>query len=584
MKRFLLLVLFAIVVVSVALFTLRRTGANQGSIATAILSGDTVFFLHIPDTVKNSEEWHQTELYALYREPAVQEFLQKPKAEISKKGPLAEGWRDAGTLRMRDVFLASNTLDSPRLVGGFEFRCDQKEAERVIEAWKTRWIARSPGAQRSAIQYERHAVDVIKAETLLASTFVGNRFLAASTVEDLKALLDRLDHRVKTPALNAQENYRAAMKEMPARYAWMFYLQPRQFAQKLATLRSQNGRSLPDQQTMLERIQSFSHAMVFQGTKIKDVDFVAMPQLVDATLTRETLSIASTDTFLYIASLLNLQQQIDWIQQTTTNAPATPALQQINSALAAAGVSSEDWKQAFAEEISLIVNWPTNTRIPNGVITLAVKDSGRANKIVHAIANASGWQSISRNNAQYYSAPAEGNFLVISPTLAVNDRLVVFGLDAASVDRAMQPTAAQSLAATDKFKVAAKLLPEARQMFVYLDLATLYLRLDASLRPILQMTAAFVPKVTQEIDPTKLPNAEVISRHLSPIVASQSYAGTGYRSESIGPITITQTVGVAAMAWLGVVAFKSSSGASLPTLPSSSATPSPPTSNPSPTP
>ena len=585
MKRFLLLLVLAVAAVFLLLFAFRRNATAGGSEVTSVLPSDTALFLHVPDMAKNREDWHQTELYALYREPAVQEFLRKPKSGISQKGQITEIWRDVGTLRMRDLFVATNTFDSLRLVAGFEFRCEKQQAESIIENWKSKIAARAPGTQRTTIVYEKHSLDVIKGNTPSASTFVGNRFFTASNVEDLKALLDRIDHRTKTPALDSDENYRTAMKQMPADYAWMFYLQPRQFAQKLAALRAQDGRrTTADQQTILERIQSFSHAMTFQGAKIKDIDFAAMPRLVDAKLTRGPLAIASADTFLYFASLLNLEQQIEWIQRGSGGNPATPVLQQITTALATAGVTEDDWKTAFSNELSLVTDWPANTRIPTGVATLALRDSTRANKIVNAITAASGWQSATRNNAQYYTAPTKANLLAISPTVAVTDRLIVFGLDPGSVDRAIQPADVQRLAATDKFEAAARLVPEPQQMFVYLDLATLYARLDSALRPILQMSAAFIPTLNKEMDIGKLPEPQVVTRHLSPVVASQSYIGSGYRSESVGTITVTQTAGVAAMAWAGTMAFKSHLGTTLFNFPQSSATPSPTINKPSPTP
>src|SRR5205807_7093260 len=131
------------------------------------------------------------------------------------------------------------------------------------------------------------------------------------------------------------------------------------------------------------------------------------------------------------------------------------------------------------------------------------------------------------------------------------------------------------------FRNAAKLVAPPQQMFTYLDLGTLYSRLDATLRPILQMSAAFLPSMTEHIDPAKLPPLEVVSRHLSPVVAAQSYTGNGYRSESVGTITIGQTVGVAAAAWLGTTVLKNPAGA---VLASPSATPSTPLSSPVPTP
>ena len=580
MKRFLLVLLIGITVLLLLLFVGRHQLISSGSSAAALVPQDTAFFLQIPDAIKNREAWHQTDLYALYREPAVQEFLSKPAGQMSKQGGLADAWRESGALRMREVFLATNTFDTVRFVGGFEFRCDQKTATGIIETWKSRLMEKSPGAQRTTLEYEKHSVDVITAGIPVASSFADNRFLVASNVDDLKTMLDRIDHRIKTPALDSDENFRAAVKQMPAKCGWMFYLQPKQLAQKLASLRAQNGRS--GEETILERIQSFSHAMTFEGGKIKDVEFTAMPRLIDGKLTRDTLSNTSADTFLYIASLFNLQQQIDWTRQSS----GAPILQQITGALSRAGITPDDWKKAFGDEITVLADWPANTRMPTAVATLAVRDAIRAGKIVRAIAEMSGWQSAALNNVQYFTATSGVGGLAISPTVAVTEHMLIFGIDPTGVRRAAaQQPSASPLTTTAGFKTAVKAVPEPQQMFFYLDLAMLYSRLDATLRPILQMAAAFVPGFAQGMDATKLPPVEVVTRHLSPVVAAQSYVGGGYRSESIGTITVGQTIGAAAAAWIGVLALKNETGATLKGLaPSSSPTPSGSAASPSPTP
>src|SRR5213078_2490014 len=136
---------------------------------------------------------------------------------------------------------------------------------------------------------------------------------------------------------NSDANFRAAMKQMPADYAWMFYLQPKQLAQKLATLRAQSGRALrSDQQTMLERIQSYSHAMVFDGGKIRDVGFAAMPRLTETKLERTTLGLAPADTVLYSAFTVNMQQQFDWTFEPTASGSMAAPLQAITNGLSAA--------------------------------------------------------------------------------------------------------------------------------------------------------------------------------------------------------------------------------------------------------
>src|SRR5205823_6251149 len=73
------------------------------------------------------------------------------------------------------------------------------------------------------------------------------------------------------------------------------------------------------------------------------------------------------------------------------------------------------------------------------------------------------------------------------------------------------------------FKAAEGLLPEPTNFFAYIDTALVYSRLDASLRPILLMAAAFMPAVAGSIDAGKLPSPEVITKHLSPIISSQRY-------------------------------------------------------------
>ncbi len=584
MKRFLLFVLVSLVVAFLVLFALRRQPGVAHSAAAGLLPPDTAILFEIPNAEKNREDWHRTELYALYRETAVQAFLQKPKAQLQERSAFINGWREAGKLRMRDTFLATNSFDALRLVGGFEFRCSEKEANTVIEEWKSRLLGKAGNAQRSTSDYEKHRIDVIAGEVTLASTIVGNRFLAATNIKDLMAMLDRMDGRVKTPALESDQNFREAMKEMPADCAWLFYLQPKQLGQKLASLRAQDGRALPpNQQTMLERVRSFSHGMVFDGQKIREVDFAAMPRMFDAKLTPDTLSLAPPETFLYFATIINLQQ-LDWNQMLGKAAAGLAAGQK--QVLAQAGITPDDWRAAFGDEVSLIADWPTSARIPGLVVTLTVRDSSRAKKIVGALAASSGWQSNIHDSVQYFTAPMGGSAFAISPTVAVSDRLLVIGGDSARVDRAVAPAkSGTGLDDSPSFRSAAKLVPSPQQMFAFLDLGALYSRLDATVRPILQMSAAFLPSMTEHVDPAKLPSAEVVARHLSPVVAAQSYTGNGYRSESVGTITIGQTVGVAAAAWAGTMVLKNRPSVILPSpAATSSATPSTPLSSPVPTP
>ena len=68
----------------------------------------------------------------------------------------------------------------------------------------------------------------------------------------------------------------------------------------------------------------------------------------------------------------------------------------------------------------------------------------------------------------------------------------------------------------------------------------------------LLMSAAFMPAISDYIDVGKLPAAEIVVKHLSPIVSSQRYERDGYVTESVGPVTLSEAaigVGLPAIFW-----------------------------------
>ena len=113
-------------------------------------------------------------------------------------------------------------------------------------------------------------------------------------------------------------------------------------------------------------------------------------------------------------------------------------------------------------------------------------------------------------------------------------------------------SATSGLMNSEAYKVAARSVPTPTHFFAYIDTALLYARLDAALRPMLLMSAAFMPAISDYVDVGKLPEPKVVTKHLSPIVWSQRYDGDGYVAESIGPVTLNQAaigLGVPAIFW-----------------------------------
>jgi hypothetical protein len=227
--------------------------------------------------------------------------------------------------------------------------------------------------------------------------------------------------------------------------------------------------------------------------------------------------------------------------------------------LAASGVTLERWNSAFGSELGVIGDWPATSRLPALLATLPVKDAGRATEIISALTSAaaageeSTWVSSEEEGVRYYAQTPANPMVPIAPTIGLTNQLAVLGLDRTSVASAIKRSSGGSaLATADNFKAAEALVPAPEHTFWYLDAALLYTRLDATVRPMLIMGAAFVPAIAQAVDLSKVPAPEVVTRHLSPFVLSQSYQGDGYRMESVGPVSIYHAaIGIAALTGAG---------------------------------
>jgi hypothetical protein len=544
----------------------------------------------MPDFNQTRDQWHHSDIYQLYREPAVQDFLRKPLGNLPTTNAFgAQTLREIEQLDPKHAFLALTSMDknNPKLVGGFRFRGSQEEAERIISKWRSALVEQTPASKREKLQYQRHEIELVTAGPFtLASTYDRPWFFMATEVTELKALLDRADHRVKNSngTLDSDEAYRTAIAHRPSNYAAFFYLQPKMFSERLAALRAAVRSATPGDTTMLENMRCIAGSMRFENGKIHDVLFLGMPKLERNTaLTRSSASLGTKETFFYLSLLLNLGDKIDALNQSV----AAFAGAKIFQALADSGITADDWKAAFGLELSSLADWPSSAHWPSLLLTLPVTEPAKAGKITEALIHAdegATWTQTEKDGVRYFSKQSAASLVAITPTVALSNRILIAGLNPVSVEEAMKRsgTGPAEFLNSPTYKAAERLLPAPTNFFAYIDTALLYSRLDASLRPMLLMAAAFVPSVAGSIDPTKLPSPDVITKHLSPIVSSQRYDHDGYVAESVGPITLDQSaIGFAILSSLGSAARQkaypgiSGWGTSQTTTPQAISSPSP---------
>lgn len=567
MKRFAVVILTAAVAAGGIFYGLRQTQATHTAVA-ALLPHGTVALVSLPDFNRTRDEWHQTDIYKLYDEPAVREFLNKPLSRVPQHDATSQTLDEIEQLTPKDAFVAVTSIENnnPHFAGGFRFRGNQSDTEKIIERWRSQLVR--DASVHETVDYEQHKIDIVgAAPNQIASVYDGQWFFASNDLAELKAVLDRADGRALAAAspsvggkdpqttLQADEAFRAAMAHMPRSYALLFYVQPKGISEKLAKIRDVIGAS-GQSTNVVDQIHSVCGATRFDNGKMRDVLFVGMPNAQpDRKLTRSSLDLGAAETFLYLATLLNPDRLAEINQ---AGLPTGTWLQKVFDAAARAGVTTDDWKAAFDLELGSLADWPQSSRWPSIIATMRVKDFARASKVVnsltHAIDEDAAWTKTEKDGVTYLYMKTPVALLAITPTIALSNQMMIVGFDSGSVESAMKRRGKTSsgLASSPTYRTAARTVPAPTGAFVYVDTALLYSRLDAALRPMLLMSAAFMPAVSDYVDVSKLPQPEIVARHLSPIVSSQRYDRDGYVTESVGPITLSEAaigLGLPAIFW-----------------------------------
>jgi hypothetical protein len=570
MSRLLLFLLTIVVVVLAVGYAVRSRRAPTVAIASLLPNG-TIALAHVPDFEKTRDEWHRSDIYQLYLEPSVQEFLRKPLSHVPHSGAVAQRSRELEQLDPKDAFLAltSTENDQPTFVGGFRYRGSQSDAEKIIGEWKAKLLGTSgAGATTETVDYQKASIQVSRvASVTLCTTYEKQWFLAANRVEALEETIDRLRGTAKTNdnSLATDPSFRNAMGHMPADYIFGFYVQPKSFADKLANLRKSAGQpATPEQLEVFSKIKSFCGATRFDGGKLHDVFFVGTPELVSGgDLTRNSVALTTTDTFLYGATLLDLSRQFALADPSVNSSFLGERLRKIGAGLAAAGITPAEWQGVFGNEMGALADWRSDNRVPSPLVVFPVKDFAKAKRmavsLAHILDDDGEWAESDKDGVHYISSPYRMGFLTLQPTIAVSERFLVAGVDLAALQAAFARVASggPDVSSGADYKQAVKALPPPTRAFSYLDLALLYGRIDAAFRPMLLMGAAFMPAMNEYVDVGKVPTAETIAKHLKPIVSSQRYEKDGYVGESIGPITLSQAaIGVTGAVVAGAIGYR----------------------------
>jgi hypothetical protein len=566
MKKFVAVIAIALVVAAAVWVSVRYRLSHRQMTVPELLPADTLLLVTAPDLNATRSTWHESQLCQIWKEPSVQTWLGSRFGQFSPQSRGDEATEKFFQLHPTHAFVALTAIENnePRFLGGFHFEGTPEAARQFIEGRLSRWWPKTTNAGRETVIYQQHPIESVHTGGLhFVSVYDRQWFFAASDLPALKALLDRADRRTEKvqATLNRNQAFIDATKLLPAEYGAMLYVDPQPFLKRLLPVITMTGQSLPPSQLeRLKSIRSIATTLGFNHGKMHETDFVAMPRIApELKLTRTLLPAADADTFFYSCSRMRWPDEL-----FSPTAPAASGLAallgQCTSTFRAHGIGRQDLGAAFGNEVEIVGEWPTGAHWPSALVALPVADRGKAQKAVDVLTagDLAGetWQRTEKGGATIYTAQPFAGIVPLTLTLAISDRMFFAGTNQPMVEAAMTTIgrAAGELQKSANFLEASAQVPAGDTGFSYIDTKLLFDRLDAAIRPLLVMGATIYPTLGKMVDVANLPQAEAVTKHLSPIVMSQRYQGGGYLSESVGTVSFRgATLGAAAA--VGVTVF-----------------------------
>ena len=175
MRRILLLIIAVAIAAYAGWYYWNFSQQASTAPVAGILPRETIFLAHIPDFNRTRDEWRQSDIYQLYRETAVQDFLRKPLDNMPTPKAIV-ALQEMEQLDPKNIFFALTSISdsAPSVVGGFHFRGTQENAERIVGKWRAMLLEQRPDTKTEKLQHQGHEIDVVTATPfILATTYDG---------------------------------------------------------------------------------------------------------------------------------------------------------------------------------------------------------------------------------------------------------------------------------------------------------------------------------------------------------------------------------------------------------------------------
>lgn len=562
MKKALISLAVLVAVATGAVVVYKKTlGAHVP--AALLVPGETLLFVDLPNVPRTALRWPKTGLAQMLAEPELRGFLEDSRAQAGLLKTLDEQWVQVLRLGPREAFVAVTSIDgpTPKWIAGVAFLGRKKTALALLAepraALRAAWPAgRSDIALHGATEVETFAYG----DAVIAEAFQGDWYLVSNDTVLLHQTLDAARLPSGSPeALGTRAVFQKATAPLPAEGDALVFAQLGSLTDRVQSLLVASGQAVdPKQLADLKQMQAVAWGTKLDGAQMRDTIFLLAPGgTAERALPRRALAFSAAETFLYYG--MTVPEKFELPDTGGLLAGYLTMLAPLEKALAEKGLKLADLGGAFGPELGVVADWGTEQETPSGLLALDVRDPAKARTFVDVFTGVAlgspAWGRAEMDGATLFQSSDGGAGVAVSPTLALTDKFLVFGLNSAAVQAGLTrlKTGQAAITQTLGYQTAIKRVGPPTAGFGYLDTKTLIERSYGSMRALLAMSLALGTEERPGFDAGKLPDAEILSRHFTPSVYSQSVTADGTLVESSGTLTFNQVLlgaiggGVAAM-------------------------------------
>ena len=447
----------------------------------------------------------------------------------------------------------------PKVIMGLSYAGSREELESLIGELRQGVQKAWPAGKSDILPYGSGEIETFTAGgSAEALAYRGHWLFLASDVDLLKAVLDGCDGKGAGPTLREADDFKKCLGQLPADPDNLVFVQPRVMAESFSSMMLMiQPEADTRQMDYMRKTPAYAMATKLDGPLVRESIFLLRPP-VSGPFSGDGLKLATADTVVLTEGNIG-NSSLGMSQLQSQMAPAMAILQRYLKPFQDQGLTLEDLAQAFGPETAFLLDWPTATPIPTPLAALGVADSAKARKFLDALTAPPlsdlgvHFTKHETEGVSYYTmASTSLGFFPLQFTLCLTDKSLLGGLSIPVVQDAVKRLPGPGgLAGTDAYRQAMALVPPPTLGEAYVNTRTIFERIYNLVRGVASM--GMIPHSGDYLDLGKLPETETISRHLTPLVLSQSGKEGGILSESAGPVSFTQAgavVGAGALAAL----------------------------------